>query len=171
MKKFFVCLIGLIVVFVAGCDTQGLMCAHISDATQGLSTNYAVKVVLDDDSRVEDKYVDLQIKSSVENLKILLGKEGDEKHELAFETADEWYNLTILQANANGMSGKETYEKYSEKGNLTYLFTTEENATLTFRVVVGSSVENDDKTGFILTSTECVSNELEIKAKASEQQL
>ena len=111
MKKFFVCLIGLIMVFVAGCDTQGLMCAHISDATQGLSTNYAVKVVLDDDSRVEDKYVDLQIKSSVENLKILFGKEGDEKQELTFETADEWYNLTILQANANGMSGKETYEK------------------------------------------------------------
>ena len=55
----------LIMTFVlSGCDGEGVMCAHLCDKTQGLSTNYAFNMVLDKDSRVEGKYVDLQIKCS-----------------------------------------------------------------------------------------------------------
>ena len=140
MKKILLCFLTFILLFSVGCDNQGLICAHLSDATQGLSTNYAVKMVLDEDSRVEEKYVELQIKSTTENIKLNFGKEGEEKQEITINKADEWYNITVLQASANGMSGKETYEKYSEKGNMSY----------------------------ILTSTECISNELNINVKKAD---
>ena len=150
---------------MAGCDSQGLQCAHLNDATQGLSTNYAVRMVLDNDERVVEKYVDLQIKSSVDGTRLNFGLEGHEKQEIVIDEADEWYNLTVLVAAANGMSGKEEYEKYADKGNLTYLFTTQTDATLKFRVVVGEAVQNDAGSGYVLTSTEKISNELEMDVK------
>lgn len=169
MKKILLCFLTFILLFSVGCDNQGLICAHLSDATQGLSTNYAVRMVLDDETRVEEKYVELQIKSTIEGLKLNFGEEGEEKQEIVIDKADEWYNITVLQASANGMSGKETYEKYSEKGNMTYLFTTSDEAKLTFRVVIGEAIQNDDKTGYILTATECISNELKISVKKAEE--
>ena len=109
MKKL--SLILLMILFICvGCETQGLRCAHLTNATQGLSTNYAIKMVLDEDERVKDKEVDLQIKSSHENQKILFGEEGEDKVELSFAKADEWYNLSYLMAQANGMKSEE-YEK------------------------------------------------------------
>ena len=159
----------LIMTFVlSGCDVEGVMCAHLCDKTQGLSTNYAFNMVLDKDSRVEGKYVDLQIKCSDAGQIISFGKELEEKTSLYFEKADEWYNLTVLIANANGLSGYETYEKYEEKGNQIYLLNSSSDTKLSFRVVVGNVTENDAGTGQILTSTEIVSNIFELNVKKSE---
>lgn len=167
MKKILLCFFSLILFFSVGCDNQGLLCVHLSDATQGLSSNYAVRMVLDNDSRVEEKYVELQIKSSAEDTRLNFGEEGQEPQEIIIEEADEWYNITVLQASSNGMSGNETYEKYKDKGNMTYLFTSSVGAKISFRVVVGEAVQNDDKTGYVLTSAECVSNELSLNVKES----
>ena len=153
---------------LAGCENYGLRCVHLSNLTQGLSANYAVKMVLDDDERVNDKSVDVQIKSSIDNLVLNFGEEGEEKTSIVLKNADEWYNLTILLSSANGTSGKESYEKFAVKGNRTYLFEVENEAEVAFRVVVGEAVLNDSKTGYILTSTETISNVLSVKAKPNE---
>ena len=64
---------------LVGCENYGLRCAHLSNLRQGLSANYAVKMVLDDDERVNDKSVDMQIKSSIDNLVLNFGEEGEDK--------------------------------------------------------------------------------------------
>lgn len=168
MKKLLLCFLSAILVFMVGCDNQGLQCAHLTNGTQGLSRTYAVRMVLDNDSRVEERFVDLQIKSSASNLTLNFGEERQDRQDIVITNGDEWYNITVLLANSNGMSGNETYEKYGEKGNMTYIFTTKTDATLTFRVVVGEAVQNDAGTGYVLTSIEKISNELEIKAKVEE---
>ena len=167
MKKLGLILLAILFVCV-GCETQGLRCAHLTNATQGLSTNYAIKMVLDEDERAKDKEVDLQIKSSHENQKILFGEEGEDKVELSFAKADEWYNLSYLMAQANGMKSEE-YETYQNKGNKTYLFSSTSDTLLTFRVVVGEAVLSDAGTGQVLTSSEPVSDELEIEVKKNEE--
>ncbi len=167
MKKLGLILLAILFVCV-GCETQGLRCAHLTNATQGLSTNYAIRMVLDEDERVKEKEVDLQIKSSNENQKILFGEEGMDKVELNFVKADEWYNLSYLMAQANGL-GNEEYETYQDKGNKTYLFTSLTDTKLTFRVVVGEAVLSDSGNGQVLTSSEPVSDELEIEVKKNEE--
>lgn len=167
MKKLGLILLAILFVCV-GCETQGLRCAHLTNATQGLSTNYAIRMVLDEDERVKEKEVDLQIKSSNENQKILFGEEGMDKVELNFVKADEWYNLSYLMAQANGLENEE-YETYQDKGNKTYLFTSLTDTKLTFRVVVGEAVLSDSGIGQVLTSSEPVSDELEIEVKKNEE--
>lgn len=167
MKKLGLILLAILFVCV-GCETQGLRCAHLTNATQGLSTNYAIRMVLDEDERVKEKEVDLQIKSSNENQKILFGEEGMDKVELNFVKADEWYNLSYLMAQANGLENEE-YETYQNKGNKTYLFTSLVDTKLTFRVVVGEAVLSDSGNGQVLTSSEPVSDELEIEVKKNEE--
>lgn len=167
MKKLGLILLAILFVCV-GCETQGLRCAHLTNATQGLSTYYAIRMVLDEDERVKEKEVDLQIKSSNENQKILFGEEGMDKVELNFVKADEWYNLSYLMAQANGL-GNEEYETYQDKGNKTYLFTSLVDTKLTFRVVVGEAVLSDSGNGQVLTSSEPVSDELEIEVKKNEE--
>lgn len=167
MKKLGLILLAILFVCV-GCETQGLRCAHLTNATQGLSTNYAIRMVLDEDERVKEKEVDLQIKSSNENQKILFGEEGMDKVELNFVKADEWYNLSYLMAQANGVENEE-YETYQDKGNKTYLFTSLTDTKLTFRVVVGEAVLSDSGNGQVLTSSEPVSDELEIEVKKNEE--
>lgn len=167
MKKLGLILLAILFICV-GCETQGLRCAHLTNATQGLSTNYAIRMVLDEDERVKEKEVDLQIKSSNENQKILFGEEGMDKVELNFVKADEWYNLSYLMAQANGVENEE-YETYQDKGNKTYLFTSLTDTKLTFRVVVGEAVLSDSGIGQVLTSSEPVSDELEIEVKKNEE--
>ena len=170
MKKLYKFgLIFVLLIFLSGCDGEEVRCAHLNNKTQGQSTNYAISFSLDKDDRMKEKYVDLQIKSSCEGQVISFGREMEEKTSLYLEDKDVWYNLTVLIAEQNGLSGYETFEKYVDKKNETYLFTVENDTTLTFRVVAGNITENDEKTGQILTSVEAISNELKVEAKKSEK--
>ena len=145
---------------LSGCDNKGVLCAHISDKTKG--TNYAVGVVFDKDERMKEKYVDIQIKCATAGAFISIGRENEEKTVVTFDKADEWYNLTVLIARANGVKG-ETYEKYDNKENVTYLFTSNSDLKLSFRVVAGNVIENDNEQ--ILVSTEKISNILSLDVK------
>ena len=167
LVKKITCFCFLFIILCAGCENDGLKTAYLSDATNGLSTNYAIKMVLSEDERVNDRYVDLQIKSDRAGQIIYFGEEGNEKTSIMFENADDWYNITILLSQANDKSEEEKYEKYSEKGNKTYIFTSNSDVKLTFRVVVGNVTDNDEKTGQLLTSVESVSDELVIDVKAA----
>ena len=92
-------------IFLSGCDGEEVRCAHLNNKTQGQSTNYAISFSLDKDDRMKEKYVDLQIKSSCEGQVISFGREMEEKTSLYLEDKDVWYNLTVLIAEQNGLSG------------------------------------------------------------------
>lgn len=170
MKKLASIILLLIVFVCSACENQGLRIAHLCDATQGLSTNYAVKMVLDNDERMKEKYVDLQIKANNDGQKLTIKEERGDESNIFFEKADEWYNLTVLLSNANGLTGHETYEKYEDKGNVTYIFTSPSDTKLTMRVVAGNVTQNDLGTGQVLTSIEEISNEFEIEVEAKKEE-
>lgn len=165
MKKLCLAMCLIVVGCCLGCESDGLKCAYLTECTQSLSTDYAIKMILDKDKRVEDKYVELQIKSSTEGQKVTFGAENENKYVLNIEEKNNWYNLTTLISDANGLSNTEQYEKYVDKNNMLYTFYCSNDTTLTFRVVVGNVVENSDATGQILTSTEAISKELKVDVK------
>lgn len=150
--------------FVVGCENETkLNVAHISDNTAAQSTNYSIKVVLDDDERVQEKYVDLQIKTDKENQQMSFGEDRKGQELLLFEKKDHWYNLLYLLKQSTGVASE--YKLYKEYGSVVYNFSVPNDVKVTFRVVAGNIKESDDGKETILVLSEEISNELEIKAK------
>ncbi len=168
MRKFLLAFMCVLFCFCCGCETQtALQLAHISDNTLGNSTNYSVKVVLDDDERMDEKYVDLQIKSSESGQVVSIGEHGEEKTSVRFDKKDYWYNLTYLVDKANGVSAEGGYQKYQQHGSKTYNLTTKSDVKLTFRVVVGNLKKNTQTNEEILVLSEPISNEFVLKMRKS----
>lgn len=152
--------------FMAGCETETkLHTAHISEITGALSTDYGIKVVLDRDDRVEDKYVDLQIKSSEAEQILIFGEERGVKYTICLPKKEYWYNLTYLISKSNGMSDEGGYQKYEDYGNKIFLFSADNNVDLTFRVVVGDVKKNTESDEEILALSEDISAEVTVAVK------
>ena len=154
----------------AGCtDATKLTVAHISDITGALSTDYAIKVVLDEDDRVKDKFVGMQIMSSVEGLALKFGEELGDDYTLLFPKKDYWYNLTYLISQTNGVGKEAGYLGYEEYGDRVFRFSANENAELTFRMVAGQTKKNKDTNEEILVLSEPISDEVKIEIKKAEK--
>ena len=111
MKKCFVGFLCAIFCFVLGCTSETeLKIAHISEMTVGNGTNYSIKVTLDEDDRMEERYVDLQIKSEKANQFLEIGQENVEHETICLEREDYWYNLTYLIS-----ENEEVYQTYKEE--------------------------------------------------------
>lgn len=153
---------------IVGCENETLLrVAHISDNTAARSMNHSIKVVLDDDDRMNEKYVDLQIKSDKSGQKLSIGLERQDKTSVVLEKADFWYNLTYLLDKSNGIDAKVEYIPYKEYGDKVYNFNVPNDVKLTFRVVSGD-VKKDQTTGDeILVLSEDISDEMTISAKKS----
>ncbi|MDE6583739.1 MAG: hypothetical protein K2K31_03740, partial [Clostridia bacterium] len=138
MKKFISIILCVCFCFLmTGCESETVLrTAHISEITGALSTDYAVKVVIDEDDRLADKYVDVQIKSSLDGQVLTFNEENNKSLTLILPKKDYWYNLTYLIDMANGVSAEGDYVKYKEFGNHVYMFTSNNDVDLTFRVVV-----------------------------------
>ncbi len=171
MKRFF--LISLCLCFcliLIGCESEtAVKAGHISEITGALSTDYAIKVTLDDDKRVDEKYVDLQIKSTEEEQLLSFGEENGDAFVLFIPKKDYWYNLTYLISQTNGSSGQENYKKYEDFGNRVYIFTSQNDVDLTFRVVVGETKINEESKEEILVLSEPISDEVVVKVKKHEE--
>lgn len=167
MKKFFLIVCCVCFCFLAvGCESEtNINAAHISDITGALSTNYAVKVVLDDDERVNDKYVDLQIKSSKDEQLLKFGEELGEAYVVCLPKSDYWYNLTYLTSKTNGATAEGGYQKYEDFGSKVFNFTSPNDVELTFRVVAGQTKLNEQTKEEILVLSEEISKEVTLKVK------
>ena len=155
---------------MVGCDNQTkVRTAHISDATAALSKVYAIKVVLDTDERMEEKFVDLQIRSSEENQLLTFGEENEEVFEISLPKKDYWYNLTYLIDRSNGVAVVGVYQTYEDFWNKMYIFTSENDVELTFRVVAGQIKTNEQTKEQILVLSEDISDETVIKVKKFEE--
>ena len=162
MKKFviFFLLILCPCIFLAACeDGNILQTVAFSEISSPGSDNYAFRVDFVEDTRVDNKYYDIQIKANG-NKKIRIGKEYDEKKEISL-TSD-WQSLTTLLLDT---PNAETFTMGSEAVSLIYIFTSDESATITLRAVVGGIEDNAFGTGKIITSPEKCSSEFVITTK------
>lgn len=163
MKKYlFVALCVCFSFFICGCEeVKTLRVASINDITVG--QNYSIKVVLGDDERMSEKYVDLQIRSNKDNLILDFSQEGEKGNLLTIEEKDSWYNLTYLISQNSEKSEK--YQKYDDFGAKIFNFSTNFDAKLTFRVVVGDVVTNEKTSEEIFILSEDVSKEVCVDVK------
>ena len=151
-----------------GCEKETLLrVAHISDNTAARSTNHSIKVILDDDDRVKEKYVDLQIKSDKSGQSVLIGEDRNDQTTIVLDQADFWYNLTYLLDKANGIDVKVEYLSYTDYGDKIFNFNVPNDVKLTFRVVAGAVKKDEDTGDDILVLSEDISDEVRINAKKS----
>lgn len=167
MKKFVLIILCVCFCFMAvGCESEtNVNAAHISEITGALSTSYGIKVTLDDDDRVNDKFVDLQIKSNNEEQLLKFGEEMGDTFTICLPKSDYWYNLTYLISKSNGASGEAGYQKYENFGSKVYNFTAPNDVVLTFRVVAGQTKINELTKEEILVLSEEISKEVSVKVK------
>ncbi len=167
MKRFIVGAICICLGFaLLGCDTEtAVKAGHISEITGALSTDYAIKVVLDDDKRVNEKFVDLQIKSSKAEQLLSFGEENCDAYAIFLPKEDYWYNLTYLITQTNGLADAENYQSYDDFGTKVFNFKANNDVDLTFRVVVGQTKTNEETQEEILVLSEPISDEVSVKVK------
>lgn len=114
--------------------------AYFTDGTSAGSDKYTVNVDYDEDSRFEDKYVDVLIRSNIENLTFLFKREFDEDVELFIAEKNHWHSITALLNEQKDQ--KEEFEKFKGKSDDTLVIKSEQNAVITLKVVVGDLKEN-----------------------------
>ena len=162
MKKLF----SLAFIFIsfctlfAGCEGGNLLrTASFSNITMAGSQDYTIKISFAEDERVDNRYYDIQIKADGAK-KIKIGKEFEKKKEA--QLSESWQSLTTLLLDE---ANTETFVKGSEAVTVIYIFNTEEESKITFRVVVGGIEDNASGTGKIITSPEDCSDEFVVKTK------
>ncbi len=166
MKKCFLIILSVCFCFLlTACENETkIHSAHISEMTGALSTDYAIKVIVDEDDRMADRFVDLQLRSSEENQILQFGQELGSSYSLNLPKSDYWYNLTYLISKTNGANG-ESYVAYEDFGTKVYTFSADNDVNLTFRVVAGKVKTNETTGEEILVVGEDISQEVEIEVK------
>lgn len=155
---------------LVGCESETkVRSAFISDISGALSTRYSIRVALEKDDRVNDKYVDLQIKVDKENQQLLFGEENGDAYTLRLERNDYWYNLNYLISRTNALKVEGEYQNYQDFGTKVFNFSANNDCKLTFRVVAGQEKKNEETGERILVVSEDISEEVTIDVKKNEK--
>lgn len=155
-----ICMFGLV-----GCeDATQIHCATISEITSAGSKNYGVRVSYQQDSRLEGKATDVQIKFSKIG-QYIFWEENGEKLTFNITQMDEWYSVTNLIFKAKGKEGEEKFEDLKGAKTKFYLFNFDGKSEVTLRVVAGQKEENINQTGEILVGSEPISSQFVLKIK------
>lgn len=162
---FFAIFLSFSIFFLCSCENSTqLQCATISEITAVGSKNYAVRINFLNDKRVEEKYVDVQIKCN-KTCSLTFWEENQDKMTLNIDDYDEWFSLTTLICEASDKVGEENFEKFKDATGKTYLFNYDGNLEITLRVVVGDVEDNSSGTGQILVGSEPISDQKTLKIK------
>lgn len=162
MRKFFV-VIGVLLMSVClfGCENATeIEAGYISAISSPSSETQAVKITFSQDSRLEGKAVDCQLRfDKVGTVKLWL--DGGEKCDYVVEKYDYWYSLTEILTEAQGE--KLVFEKFDEALAKTILFQSEKQQEVAIRVVVGQTERNFENDGEILVGSEPISKQFRLK--------
>ena len=162
---FLIVLLLMVSLTVFACeDSNQLRCATITEITAAGSENYGVRISFLQDKRLQDKYVDVQVKFNKTG-EITFWEENQEKMEFIIEDFDEWYSIEYLKAKATSTEGSEKFEKFEKALARTYLFNYDGKIEFTFRVVAGDIEDNSTETGEILVGSEPISKQFTLKIK------
>ncbi len=151
-----------------GCESStALHTASFTDISISGSKNYGVAVKFAEDKRLEEKYIDVQVKSDRKINDVTIWQDGGEKYTFNFEEPDTWKSITTILVNGKNEPDTEVFEKYTEATSRRYLFSGKEEFTLVFRVVAGESIDNNLGKGKVLVGSEAISDEftLDIEGK------
>ena len=163
MKKFFNISLFLAVLFVfVGCQRTPVV-ATFQNATMAGSDANTVKIIFSDDKHYEDKVYDVWIKSDKDNSVLKMHYENEQTFIVSVEQKDYWYSLTSLEYESKNMAGKEDFESFKQALNKTLIIESEQESTLTFKVIVGDKIKNADETGYLIANAEDVSKEYKQK--------
>lgn len=154
---------------LSGCEqSTELRTASISEITAAGSENYGVRVSFADDSRLDGKGVDVQIKFNKTGT-ITIWEENDQKFEYEILESDEWFSMEriVTMKGDEEKANTETFETHDKATTRTYLFnyTGEGGMEITFRAVAGDKHENAYKTGEILVDSAPISSQFTLKIK------
>ena len=166
MKKIFIVILCVCFSFLFfGCETENsLKTAHISDKTGDFSTKYSILVSLDEDDRLTEKYVDIQLKSDKQNQILSVFEENNDALTISLPEKDFWYNFSYLISKANGT--KEVgYQKYEDFGTKHFVFMTQNDVDITFRVVCGDLKKTEETQEEVMVLSKPISKEVLVKMK------
>ena len=169
MKKIFLSFVTCFIVLLVGVTFFGcenatdIRASAISEITAAGSDNYGIRITFQEDKRIENKSLDIQVKCDKKIDNVIIWHENEDKQSIAFGKEDEWYSLTSLLCLAANKPNTEKFEPFGEALTKTYMFNSGEKIKLTFRVVVGDAQANAQKSGQVLTGSVQVSNEFELK--------
>lgn len=156
-------------VVMIGCENStALRTASFSDISISGSDNYGVAVKFAEDKRLEDKYVDVQVKSNKAIGNIYIWEDNGEKYKFSFAEADSWNSITSIFVNGKGKPNTEKFVKYSNALSKRYLLSSGEEVDLVFRVVVGDVTKNAQETGEVLVGSEQISDEFTLKVEGKD---
>lgn len=145
MKKFFVGVFAFVLILIlCGCARETIV-AFVKDGTSAGSDNYTVNVNFTEDSKFEEKSIDVLIKSNIDNLTLTFKREFDQDTELFLTNKDLWYSLTNLINVASIVDNQEDYMPYSEKSNMTLVMKSDQDAVITLKVVCGDEITNSQE--------------------------
>ena len=153
----------LVSFFAISCESAtALRTATISEITAAGSKNYGVRISFFNDSRLEDKNVDVQVKFNKLG-EVTFWQEHNDKLVFEIDEVDEWYSLTSLIVKAKGQSGTENFENHNEALTRTYMFNYDGQLNINIRVVAGEKQKNGDENGYILVGSEPISDQYTLK--------
>lgn len=165
LKRIFVLAIAILGLTMVACGgPSNIMAASFSDISISSSGSFGVGIKFAEDKRIEDKYVDIQVKANKEMDDMRMWEDGSgTKYKISFKEKGEWQSITVMYAEAQDKAGTEQFVKYSEVLARRIMFSSPEKVDLTFRVVVGDVIDNEKKTGQVLVSSEPISKEFTLK--------
>lgn len=169
MKKLCYFFILSLCFLLAGCeDSLKVRGANINEITSSGNSNYGVCISFNQDSRLENLGVDVQLRFEKSG-EINFWEDNQEKHLFTINESDVWYSLTNLIAISEGNEGKEKFVLHKDVVSHNYLFSSEKYNSISIRVVAGNVVKNSQDTGYILTEAMPISDIFKLNIKSKNQ--
>lgn len=166
MKKLLCSIFLCFSLFLMACeDTLQVRGANITPITSAGSSNYGVCISFNSDSRIEELGVDVQLRFEKKG-DVVFWEDNGQKFTFSIQEADRWYSLTNLIAIASSSEGAEEFVKAKEAVSHNYLFSSQQNNTISIRVVGGDITSNSAGTGEVLTESMPISDVFKLKVEA-----
>lgn len=139
-KKLFIIVLSFAMFMVSACGTnEHHMCANFINITNSGSTDITFKVTFEEEKRYFDKGFDILIKSNTDTTEFVIKKELEDFVKITLKEKDTYYSLYRLMADAK--NEKFEYTTYKNSVSKIFIINSENDFTLTLKVVAGEISE------------------------------
>lgn len=140
LKKLFIIVLTFAMFMVSACGAnEHHICANFTNITNSGSTDITFKVTFEEEKRYFDKGFDILIKSNTDNTEFVIKKELEDFAKITLKEKDTYYSLYRLMADAK--NEKFEYTTYKNSVSKIFIINSENDFTLTLKVVAGEISE------------------------------
>ena len=140
LKKLFIIVLSFPMFMVSACGAnEHHMCANFTNITNSGSTDITFKVTFEEEKRYFDKGFDILIKSNTDTTEFVIKKELEDFVKITLKEKDTYYSLYRLMADAK--NEKFEYTAYKNSVSKIFIINSENDFTLTLKVVAGEISE------------------------------